>query len=248
MIGRKIIYRDTLESTNNYVANLQSESKIEHGTAILAGNQTAGRGQRAAKWDSEPYKNLAFSCFLRHDNLTADRHFCLNQVISLACADFLNACHPGFSIKWPNDLVYESTKIGGILLENQLEGERIRSSIVGIGINVNQELFGDYNATSLKLLTGKEYDIRELVFGLTEKLNFWYDRLRLGQSQQISEAYLEKLWLLDVPSFFSDGSREFPATIRGTNEQGQLLVEEQGEVRKYGNKEIAFLARRGDQA
>ncbi|MCE3295161.1 MAG: hypothetical protein K0R65_875 [Crocinitomicaceae bacterium] len=243
MIGRKIIYQDTLESTNNYTANLHLEGKIEHGTVILAGNQTAGKGQRGAQWDSEPYKNIAFSCFLKHDNLAVHRHFYLNQVISLACAGFLNEIHPGFSIKWPNDLVFHSAKTGGILVENQLGGESIKSSIAGIGINVNQTEFGEYNATSLKLLTGKEYEIRECALMLCSHLNSWYNELKLGKLDFIRESYLEQLWLLNEKTRFRDTEGEFEGKITGIDELGQLLVERENGIKAYQNKEITFLER-----
>lgn len=243
MIGRKIIYKDTLESTNNYVANILLDNKIEHGTVILAGNQTAGKGQRGANWDSEPYKNLTFSCFLQHDNLAVHRHFYLNQVVSLACAGFLNAIHPGFSIKWPNDLVHSSAKIGGILVENQVGGEQIKSSIIGIGINLNQTEFGDYHATSLQLLTGKTYDINECAFLLCEKLNFWYSELRLGKLDTIRENYREQLWLVNSIARFRDEKGEFEGMITGTDDLGQLVIQRETGVRTYQNKEITFLER-----
>ncbi|MGV3631507.1 MAG: biotin--[acetyl-CoA-carboxylase] ligase [Bacteroidota bacterium] len=243
MIGRKIIYKDTLESTNNYAANLHSEGKIEHGTVILAGNQTAGKGQRGAQWDSEPYKNLAFTCFLQHDNLAVQQHFYLNQVISLACAAFLNSTHPGFSIKWPNDLVYNTAKAGGILVENQLGGEHINSSIIGIGINLNQTDFGSYNATSLQLLTGKSYDINESALLLCGQLNFWYNELKLGKLDKIRASYLEHLWLLNTVSRFRDDKGEFEGIITGTDESGQLLVQRETGIQAYQNKEITFLER-----
>ena len=243
MIGRKIVYIDTLESTNNYAANLLLEGKLESGTVILAGNQTAGKGQRGASWDSEPYKNLAFSCFLKHDMLALSRHFYLNQVISLACLSFLNEQHPGFRIKWPNDLVFNNSKIGGILVENQLAGELIKSSIAGIGINLNQTEFGAYNAVSLKSLSGRDYDLRESAIQLCMQLESWYRKLLLGKLDEIRRAYLDQLWLLGEETRFRDASGEFNGTITGVDELGQLLVAGKEGIKAYQNKEIAFLER-----
>lgn len=244
MIGRKIIYKDTLDSTNNYVANLESEGKIEHGTVILAESQEAGKGQRGSKWDSEPYKNLTLSCFLKHDNLAVNQHFILNQVISLACVDFLNHFHSGFEIKWPNDIVFSSSKIAGILIENHLQGEKIRSSIVGLGININQLTFGNYNASSLAEISGKEFSLREIVFVLVEKLNFWYSKLRSFDFESIQKAYLDKLWLYQKESQFQDDKGIFKGEIEGVELNGQLLVKSLNEIRKYQNKEIVFLERK----
>lgn len=243
MIGRKIIYKDTLASTNNYVANLDLEGKIEHGTAILAGNQSEGKGQRGAVWDSEPYKNISFSCFLKHDNLAVSQHFILNQVISLSCVDFLNHFKAGFKIKWPNDLVFGTSKIAGILIENQLQKEQIKSSIVGIGVNVNQSEFGAYNATSLALLLDKELDIKDSVLVLIEKLNYWYKKLLVQDFATIQDAYLENLWLLQQKSSFEDSEGEFEGKILGVDSSGQLEVKKTDSIKKYQHKEIVFLER-----
>lgn len=243
MIGRKIIYKDTLDSTNNYVANLESEGKIEHGTVILAESQEAGKGQRGAKWDSEPYKNLTLSCYLEHDNLAVSQHFALNQVISLACVDFLNHFHAGFEVKWPNDIVYSSSKITGILIENQLQGEKIRSSIVGLGININQREFGDYNATSLAKICANEFILREIIFVLVEKLNFWYSKLISFDFNSIQSAYLQNLWLYQKESQFQDEKGSFIGVIQGVELNGQILIQVKDEIKKYQNKEIVFLER-----
>ncbi|MES2588351.1 MAG: biotin--[acetyl-CoA-carboxylase] ligase [Bacteroidota bacterium] len=250
MIGRKIIYKDTLDSTNNYVANLINRNEIEHGTVILAGNQTLGKGQRGAVWDSEPYKNISLSVFLKHVNLSLKHNFYLTQAISLALVDFFKEFDPNFKIKWPNDILYNNSKIAGILIETQLEKAKfddlqIKSSIVGIGINVNQEQFGTYNATSLKLITGNEFQVQELIFKLCEKLNERINLLENFLFEQIKTDYLENLWLFQKESTYQVSDTSFKGKIVGIDEIGRLLVEnlDSKEVNAYQNKEIIFLER-----
>ena len=140
-IGNKIVRLDSVDSTNNFAANLLREGKIGHGTVILADEQTAGRGQRGASWHSQGGMNLIFSVFVEHDNLSVDEQAHITHWVSLSVNDLLRAHDIASFIKWPNDLLVEDEKIGGILIENQLSGAFIRSSIIGVGLNVNQRFF-----------------------------------------------------------------------------------------------------------
>ncbi len=252
MIGRKITYKDTLNSTNNYVANLVRENKIEHGTVILAGSQIAGKGQRGAVWDSEPLKNISLSAFLNHVNLSVNNSFLLTQAISLAVFDFLNEFDSNFKIKWPNDILWNNSKIAGILIETQLEKGKfsellIKNSIVGLGINVNQEKFGDYNALSLKSILKKELVIQDLVLKLIDKLNVRFNELEAFQFKKIKRDYLANLWLFEKESLFKEEEIIFKGTITGIDEIGRLVVQnlDSKEVKAYQNKEIVFVERNG---
>lgn len=247
MIGRKIIFKEVLPSTNNYVANLIAEQKIEHGTVILAGEQTSGKGQRGAVWDSEPHKNIILSTFIQPDNLTVNHQFQLNQIISLACVSFLNTITSGFLIKWPNDIVYSNKKVGGILIENQLDKLHIKNSIIGIGININQLDFGTYNATSLTAITSRNFKLQELVFKLIEELNYWYTKLQTYQFDSISESYLQNLWLHNTETTFEDADGKFIGKIKGVDPSGQLLVDRNGELKSFQNKTITFLERNNQE-
>jgi BirA family biotin operon repressor/biotin-[acetyl-CoA-carboxylase] ligase len=247
MIGRKIIYKDTLTSTNNYVANKVLLGEIEHGSVILAGNQTDGKGQRASKWDSEPYKNISLSLFVEYANLSLTHLAKINQFVSLACCDFLCEYHPGFKIKWPNDLVYDNKKIGGILIESQLDKFGVKSSIIGIGININQELFGDYNACSLKNIVAKEFSIQDLGFSLIEKLNKRFEEFSSFQFDKLKIDYLDNLWLFqEEKNYFSvNDQKNFTGIIKDIDENGNLIVfnTDLDIIQTFRHKEIVFLER-----
>lgn len=243
MLGRKVIFKDVLDSTNNYVAKLVLEGKIEHGTVILAGSQTAGRGQRGSQWESEPFSNLIYSCFFKHDNFAVDKQFLFSQCISNACLELLNGYSEGFFIKWPNDLLFHTQKIAGILIENSWGSNSVKHSIVGIGMNINQEEFGDYHATSLLNITGKQFDIHEISFLLNEKLSSWYDCFKFGDDGKIKSFYLNHLWLLNEESDFQKGNTLFRGTIRGLSDLGELLIETENGLESFQHKEVQFLAR-----
>lgn len=250
MIGRKIIYKDTLQSTNNYVANKVLTGEIEHGSVILAGNQSNGKGQRESKWDSEPYKNISLSVFLSYANLSLSNLTTINQFVSIACCDFLREFHPDFKIKWPNDIVFNNQKIGGILIESQIDKSKIKSSIIGIGINVNQEVFGDYNATSLKNICNKDFSIQDLVFLLIEKLNVRYEQFIQFQFSKLKKEYLSNLWLFQEKSKFkiTQTGETFEGEICDIDDNGNLIINNLNKNEKisFRNKEIVFLERRFD--
>jgi BirA family transcriptional regulator, biotin operon repressor / biotin---[acetyl-CoA-carboxylase] ligase len=248
LIGRKIIYKDSLLSTNNYVANKVSQGEMEHGSVILAGNQSAGKGQREAKWDSEAYKNISLSIFLEYANLSLNNLAKINLFVSLACSDFLKEYHQDFKIKWPNDLVFGNQKIAGILIESRLEKSNVKSSIIGIGINVNQEIFGNYNATSLKIICEKEFHIQDLAFQLIDKLNFRFEQFNNYKFSELKSDYLKNLWLFQTKSNFKNTQTEeiFDGIITDIDENGNLVVLNliNNEQNTYKNKEIEFLERK----
>ncbi|TNE54161.1 MAG: biotin--[acetyl-CoA-carboxylase] ligase [Bacteroidetes bacterium] len=244
MIGQKIVSKDVVDSTNNYAANLLSAGEIGHGTVILAGYQRAGKGQRGAQWDSEPYQNLLFSCFLKHENLSVKNQFVLNQFVSVALCELLEGLGIASKIKWPNDVVVGNAKIAGILIENQLEAQKLVSSIVGVGLNVNQEVFGTYNATSVKLLHGKSVEMLELVGRFTMELNKLFPLVSTARFQELEEMYRSRLWLKDELAWYGDQSgNRFQAILRGTDERGMLQLEIGRKLFSYDFKEVIFFDR-----
>src|SRR5690606_23125860 len=139
---------------------------------VVANHQTNGRGQQGAGWDSEPEKNLTFSLLFQDLELPAHEHFKLNATISLTLLGFLEENGlKNLSVKWSNDILSGNFKIAGILIENTLKNGKIKDSIIGIGLNVNQENFpGLLQAASLKSLLGKDFDLDDLLKTLVEEI------------------------------------------------------------------------------
>ena len=160
-----LIHINETNSTNNYLQSLCSEQKVEELTVVVADFQTSGRGQRGNSWESAPSKNLLFSTVIFPEFLEARRQFLISQVISLAIKEELDTYTTDISIKWPNDIYWKEKKICGMLIENDLMGRNISQSIVGIGININQEAFHGAapNPVSIYQITGKQYDIFEIL-------------------------------------------------------------------------------------
>ncbi|RYG09111.1 MAG: biotin--[acetyl-CoA-carboxylase] ligase, partial [Chitinophagaceae bacterium] len=142
-VGQNLIKLSAVDSTNNFLKNLVSNSEpLPEGTVIMADDQYAGRGQQNNVWKAEPGKNLTFSLLLRPTFLRLNQQFLLNMAVSIAVNDVLGGLLGStVSIKWPNDIYFRNLKMGGMLIENNIVGNGIKTAIIGIGSNVNQQNF-----------------------------------------------------------------------------------------------------------
>lgn len=247
--GKEITELESADSTNSYATELLRTGRLSEGHVVWARRQLKGRGQRGNVWESEAEKNVTLSVVWFPVFLSPSKQFLLTQAVSLGVADFLSqklasaGINKRVLIKWPNDIFVDDHKIAGILIENSLRSAEIASAVVGIGINVNQTNFSSSNdPTSLALLTGKTYDIRECVYDLCAFLEPRYLQLRGGKIEKLKSDYLDCLYRLDDWSFYESGGERFAGRIRGVSDEGRLRVErESGEVREYDFKEIGFL-------
>jgi BirA family biotin operon repressor/biotin-[acetyl-CoA-carboxylase] ligase len=243
MIGQKIIHLDTVDSTNNYTANLQKEGKIQHGTVILADEQTAGRGQRGASWTSSAGENLLLSVYLTPDNLSVVNQPALTHFISLSLIDFLRKIGISGKIKWPNDIYVNDQKIAGILIENSIRSSCISASIIGVGFNVNQQSFEGVNATSLKLQNEQHFQLKEVLFSWIQEMNLLWAELTKGNLKLLESRYKQELYLLNESAFYLDETGEFEGIVRDVDSQGYLILEKNTELRTYDLKEIRLVGR-----
>ncbi len=175
-IGKVLIKKDLIDSSNNYAKQLLSNSKPIEGTAILTDFQSEGRGQRDNVWQSNPSENITLSIIL-YPNIKTEQYFLLNEMISIGIRDALVNYLPeaNVEIKWPNDILVNKKKIAGILIENNIFNGVIVSSVIGIGVNVNQITFRkSIVATSLKLILQKEVSIEKLIESLFSSIEHAY--------------------------------------------------------------------------
>lgn len=239
-IGSSITFLDSVDSTNNYTAKLINEKKIENGQVIMADYQGEGRGQRGSTWHSERGKNILASFYLEMDNLSVKNQWMLAKYTAVSIADALRSVgiHP--QIKWPNDILVNGKKICGILIENQFSGHKIKSSIIGLGLNVNQENFELVQATSLKLETNKEHERMSILGILINCFNQNLDFIT-SNPENINEIYLRDLFKMNEQStFHNDNLGTFNGTITGVNSDGMLLVSTTNGVISFDVKELKF--------
>jgi BirA family biotin operon repressor/biotin-[acetyl-CoA-carboxylase] ligase len=215
------------------------------GDIIWAESQSAGRGQRGHSWQSAQGQNLTFSVVLQPVFLPAAEQFSLLQVVALAMVDALAEWNIEAKIKWTNDIYVGNRKVVGILMEHKLQGNTLSRSIAGIGINVNQTEFDPTlpNPTSMRLISGTEFDRKQVLDSIIRHIMHRYDMLRQGLTERLRNDYHKRLYKLNEPQLFAlpDGSR-FVGEISGVEPQGALkIVTQQGEERKFLFKEVEFV-------
>jgi BirA family transcriptional regulator, biotin operon repressor / biotin---[acetyl-CoA-carboxylase] ligase len=237
---RNLITYKELDSTNSEAQGLISTGSVSGQFIVAAGFQHHGRGRNTNRWVSEPGSNLLMSWVVFPAFLSVNLQFQLSKAVSLAIIDLLEGFSVHCSIKWPNDIVCDAGKIGGILIENSLQGGEIRHSIVGIGLNINQKDFPQFPrpATSMTIETGEIYDPVEIRDSLISHLIRWYEKLEGGENGTIDTAYLSRLYRMNELSVFIDDNGEFTGVISGVNETGELLVQRERNLHVYGFHEI----------
>lgn len=244
-IGRNLITLKEVDSTNTFLKDALSKSTpLLDGTVILADRQLAGRGQTGNSWISEAGKNLTFSILLNPVFLPIERQFDLNMAISIALNDFFNKYKlQGAAIKWPNDSYLNNKKIAGILIENILQGNRIKHVIIGIGLNVNQEDFPANlkNVTSLKQALHQDYNLMQILGEICAFIEARYLQLKAGNIDKLRDEYLSKLYLKDENALFRFNNEIQNAIIRDITASGQLVLETSLGLQYFNNKEIEFI-------
>ena len=234
-------------STNDYLANLCRESKAKEFYTVMAESQTKGKGQRGNSWESESGKNLTFSTVLYPTALEANKQFILSMLTALSCHEALSNYTDGFSIKWPNDIYWKDKKIGGILIENELEGKYITQSIIGIGLNINQEAFYSDapNPVSLKQIIGAEVNLQEVLMKVVHGIIGGYRQIEANfniSQLAISAMYRKHLYRRKGLFPYRDAQGDFLAEHQEVEPDGHLVLkDEQGALRRYAFKEVTFV-------
>ncbi|NOY38307.1 MAG: biotin--[acetyl-CoA-carboxylase] ligase [Chlorobi bacterium] len=221
----KILYLDEVGSTNEYAAALLNEQHPPEGTTIVTGNQTSGKGRRQREWHSEPGKNLTFSIILYPGFLEAGKQFYLSVAAALSVVEMLDEIVEGISVKWPNDIYLDNDKVAGILIENILYGNHLGSSILGIGINVNESpMPSGLGAVSLKQATGKTFSTGDLLQRILLKFLANYNRLRQSRFEEMKSVYEARLCFSGRESVFEKEDMIIRARVKGINDFGHIIL------------------------
>lgn len=222
------LYFDKTGSTNTLAEQLLQLEKLPEGTVIYAREQTAGAGQGDNKWQSDPGMNLTASVIFYPGFLSAGDQFILTKLLSVSVCRILESLGKGLrpEIKWPNDIYVHRRKIAGLLIRNSISGSTISDTIAGLGLNVNQTGFGPDAplATSLSIITGEFYDIKQLLTKWHELLMECYQELQQEGPDKLNKNYLERFYLLNQEAHFIIRGELMKATIRGTGQFGRLRL------------------------
>jgi BirA family biotin operon repressor/biotin-[acetyl-CoA-carboxylase] ligase len=243
-IGEKIHRIQTCSSTNDMAKEL-AESGAEQGEVVVCEEQTKGKGTKGRTWHSIPGKGLYFSILLfpsRPDlsllPLTASlavREGVFNELDMLIC------------LKWPNDLIWDGLKIGGILCESSFSGKRLNYSIIGIGINVKHKK-NDFpgrlqnSAGSLEMICRRKIDKDRLMSVICRFLEKWYRTFLKNEDQKILNTYMEAS-CFHINDKLKAEVKGTPVLglFKGLNREGKVILEINGREERFLSGEIRII-------
>lgn len=239
----RLVKLDAIDSTNEFLKGLSSQESLENFTVVTAENQTKGKGQMGAVWNSEIGKNLIMSVLIRDFITDIHQIFNLNIAVSLAIIEVLQEFEiPNLSIKWPNDILSDNKKIGGILIENSIKSDRTILSIVGLGLNVNQIHFENLpKASSLAMICNRIFDKEVILFSIVERMkkniHSWNQGSDLLKKKYDSLLFKKGIFM----SFENQKGIRFMGIILGVSEIGMLRIQlEDATISEFNIKEISL--------
>lgn len=241
------IFLDRTSSTNSLVHEAYKTGAVAVPLCIRAGYQDSGRGIGQNTWHSTAGKNLLMSVGVKMGSIKAENQFEITKIVSLSLLHTVRTHFPddGFAIKWPNDLYWNQKKLAGILISNIIQGREIEYSVIGIGLNVNENAFPASlpNPVSLVQIGGEELSPLLLMESFLE--NFDRETRQYFADPKTTEAdYLTNLLYFDQPMLYQIGSENVCGIIRGISPYGHLRLDIDGRGEQlFDLKELNFLHR-----
>ncbi len=236
-LGKNIEYYNRLDSTNTEAWELVEEDK-NHGTIVITENQTNGKGQKNKTWGMVPGKSLVFSLILTK-NYPIDHSGLICLSVSLALIESLNKRGLDAQLKWPNDLLIDGKKIGGILCETKIEKNDIKNMVIGVGVNVNESI-AEHDESIQKNLTtmfevSKHPHQRELI--VAEFINSFELMLNKLSTEpnQIIEEWLDKCMHLNEKILFLQNEKILEGVFCGLDNNGFAKIEIDNKVKSYNS-------------
>ena len=243
-VGQHLIQLDETDSTNTHLHTLLTLGvPLPEGTLVRANMQLAGRGQSGNGWESADGQNILASILLMPHWLAACQQAGLLFATALAVRDVIAFYVPAqqVCIKWPNDVYAGQRKLAGLLVENTLRGEQVERSILGIGINVNQEEFSARapRALSIKQMAGRTILLEDVVVRLSQNVEARYLQLKQGHAKALKAEFEGHLMGLGVrQDFLLATGTVLEGTIVGVDDAGRLQLDTAKGLRVFANKEI----------
>lgn len=244
IVAKKVHYLPSCHSTNDIAAELVRSNEYREGLVVITDKQTQGRGQRGNVWLSHAHNNLTFSLILKPTFIKIQDQFLISKAIASGISAYLDSYFEDVKIKWPNDIYVGDQKIAGVLIENAIQGTDIASSIVGIGLNVNQIDFDSDRITSMKLIRGRDAILEDEFQKLGMHLDVAYLKLKSALGiQEINHAYLAHLYGYQHHRLFLVNGVKKEGQIVGITAYGMLQVKFTGQdmIEEFNNKEIEWL-------
>jgi BirA family biotin operon repressor/biotin-[acetyl-CoA-carboxylase] ligase len=239
-----VIDLEETDSTNREIRARAEAGELMNESAVMAAFQTAGRGQSGTSWESEAGRNLMCSLLYYPGHLPAAQSFVIAEMTALSVKRILDRHVLAVTVKWPNDIYWKSRKVAGILIENDLDGNRVIRSIIGIGLNLNQTTFRSDapNPMSLSQITGLGYDPKDMLQQLRVEFHQFVGRLESDGQERIHREYVEAQYRNDGFYPYEDAGGRFEARLREIEPSGHLLLERRdGAVSRYAFREVRYI-------
>ena len=234
-----------VDSSNAELIRRLGKENLAEGTLVQTAFQTGGKGQGGTVWESENNKNLLFSFVIKPKSIKISEQFNITIIVSLALADVVRSyfLNDKVKIKWPNDIYFENKKIAGVLIENAIQGNDFEWVVIGIGLNVNQQLFQSEapNPISLSELLEEEVELDELMALFESQFARRYAQLQSGDNEGLKYDYLCTLYQYNEWKNYHSDDKEFKAKIVGVDQYGFLRMETPDGERSFDIKEVEYL-------
>ena len=240
----KIIKLDAIDSTNSYLKKLLNKESLDDLSVVVSKHQTQGRGRNGNIWSNKPSLNLAFSIYKRFSDFEIDKKFMLNVISSISVYETLKKYNLlDLTIKWPNDIMAADKKIAGILIENNIRRNRIKYSVIGIGININQSEFKNLpNATSVFIETRKLNSVEIVAQELQKTLKKNFDEFK-NNERDILNTYNRLLYRKnEISNFSSNDTCNFQGEIIRVDINGEITIRKLNQqLSKYSESKIKLI-------
>lgn len=241
IIGRDLYYFKTIDSTNLFAKKLVKEG-IEEGVVVVTDVQSSGRGRKNRTWSS-PKGGLWFSIVL-YPNIPPQRGMLVTMVSSVAVVHGIEET-TGLTpeIKWPNDLLINGRKVCGILTELEAEMDRINYTVVGIGINVNNQLEKELQktATTLKQEIGARVSRVELLRSILKSFDENYNRLILDDYGFIRDSWLSHANIIGKKIQVEDEKTVITGVVFDIDDSGGLILQTNDGKKRIISGDLKYL-------
>jgi BirA family biotin operon repressor/biotin-[acetyl-CoA-carboxylase] ligase len=244
---RKVLFYESVDSTNELAASLSLNNEVESGVVIIADRQRRGKGRLDRRWFSPKGVNVYMSFILKPE-LEPNEAVFMTMAAAVACATALEKTSGQVvSIKWPNDLISSGKKIGGILTEVRSEPDKIKTAVIGIGVNVNSKTrkfpYGLREiATSLKQMTGLNYSRSRIIISILDEFESCYTDLQQYGKEGLLKAYRQLSSTIGTEVNVTVGRETISGYAEDVDDAGLLVLRlPSGDVRKFSTGDISLM-------
>lgn len=243
-LGRNFIYADEVESTNSLLLDKKNNYNI-NGTVILAEKQTKGRGRKDRTWYSAPDSNLTFSVLLTKNKLLSNNINFINLASSLSVAVSIeNLYQLKTHLKWPNDVLINSNKTSGILIESSSQGAKVERVIIGIGINVNQNSFqGNFNypPTSIRIELGRIVERERFLAEVLNNLETELERIKTEKNNLLND-WRSRCNMIGERIAIKEDDKEIFGIFEDIDDEGFLLLKTKNKIEKIHFGDVSLVS------